>query len=143
VGAQIVDRVTGRAYLYYGAPDTVGRPPSRPEYGRDPDVRLVGPDGAGGQFGRSVAGLGDVNGDGFADLAVSADQVDAMAGRVHVYHGSAEGPGLAPPGGSESRGPHSTLRGPLGAGALFGWDVAWLAPRRRPMGVFSRVEARS
>ncbi|MBI5516557.1 MAG: FG-GAP repeat protein [Deltaproteobacteria bacterium] len=141
VGAQIVDRVTGRAYLYYGAPDNVGRPPSRPEHGRDPDVRLVGPDGAGGQFGRSVAGLGDVNGDGFADLAVSADQVDAMAGRVHVYHGSAEGPGLAPLGGSESRGPHSTLRGPLGAGALFGWDVAWLSPRRRPMGVFSRVEA--
>ncbi len=42
------------------------------------------------QFGRSVAGPGDVNGDGFADLAVAApydSSVAAQAGAVRVYSG--------------------------------------------------------
>ncbi len=38
------------------------------------------------QFGRFVAGVGDVNGDGFGDIAVAS-----ASGRVFVYYGSATG----------------------------------------------------
>ena len=56
----------------------------------------------GGQPGASlgvVAGLGDVNGDGFADFAVGAPSFDngqTNEGAVYVFHGSAAGPGTLP-----------------------------------------------
>ena len=45
-------------------------------------------------FGRSVAGAGDVNGDGFDDVAVAApwyDSGELNEGAVFVYHGSSSG----------------------------------------------------
>jgi PKD repeat protein len=72
----------GRAYLYYGGP-------SMDEF---PDRVFTGV-AAGDLFGREVAGGGDVNGDGFADVAVGAQGNDAggsNAGRVYVFFG---GPG--------------------------------------------------
>ncbi len=50
------------------------------------------------KFGFAVAAAGDVNGDGFADLLVSASQNDAGAadaGAVYVLYGSAAGVGAA------------------------------------------------
>jgi hypothetical protein len=69
----------GRAYVYYGGarPDAL------------PDAILNG-EAAGDRFGISVAGAGDVNGDGFADIIVGAYQNDAGgvdAGRACVYFG--------------------------------------------------------
>lgn len=53
-----------------------------------------------GEFGQAVSCLGDLNGDGFSDLAVAAPRDDAGgrmdAGRVHVYFGSAAGLPSAP-----------------------------------------------
>ena len=49
---------------------------------------------AGAYFGRSLAGAGDVDGDGYDDVIVGADQYDTpedAAGRVYVFHGSATG----------------------------------------------------
>lgn len=46
---------------------------------------------SGGYYGRSVAGIGDVNFDGFADIAVGAPEYSASKGRVYVYHGSVNG----------------------------------------------------
>lgn len=51
-----------------------------------------------GEFGRSVEGLGDVNGDGFDDIIVSAPFIDASAsitdiGSAYVIFGSATGQG--------------------------------------------------
>ncbi|MBK7878044.1 MAG: FG-GAP repeat protein [Planctomycetes bacterium] len=50
-------------------------------------------------FGLTVAGVGDVNGDGFADVAVAAQSFGSAGnsrGRVHVYHGSAAGLATTP-----------------------------------------------
>lgn len=48
----------------------------------------------GGNFGRSVASAGDVNGDGFSDVVVGAPKFDAgqtNEGRAYIYLGSATG----------------------------------------------------
>jgi hypothetical protein len=89
VGAHLVDGAdvdTGRAYVYYGSP--TGLPAT-------PDVVLDLPVSEPmAYFGRAVTGLGDVNADGFADVAVGAYGVagSSMAeGRVFVYYGSARG----------------------------------------------------
>ena len=64
----------------------------------DPDWEVLG-DVAGGHLGWSVAGVGDVNGDGFGDLLISAPDAEgavADEGRVDLYFGSATGLGAAP-----------------------------------------------
>ncbi|MBI5516158.1 MAG: FG-GAP repeat protein [Deltaproteobacteria bacterium] len=69
-----------RAYLYLGSATGVPTTAS---------ATLTGPDPGG--FGTSVASVGDVNGDGYADYAVGAPYASAYAGRVYIYLGSATG----------------------------------------------------
>ncbi|MBW2462978.1 MAG: FG-GAP repeat protein [Deltaproteobacteria bacterium] len=94
VGAHQVDGVavdSGRAYVYYG---------SETGLSAAPDVQLDLPVAAPmAYFGRGVTGLGDVNGDGYADLAVGAYGVAGATtgeGNVFVYYGSASGVSPAP-----------------------------------------------
>ncbi len=89
IGAHLVDGVdvdSGRAYVYYG---------SETGLSAAPDVELNLPVAAPmAYFGRGVTGLGDVNGDGYADLAVGAHGVAGATtaeGSVFVYYGSATG----------------------------------------------------
>jgi hypothetical protein len=94
VGALSADRRgdsgddTGAAYLYWGAaaPDTVPAVVFRGEADRS-------------HFGNSVAGIGDVNGDSYPDVAIAAYQTPIVAecggrtatlagvGRVYVFFG--------------------------------------------------------
>ena len=94
VGAYLFDRdqdrqdKVGRAYLFWGGPT-----PSTV-----PTLVFTG-DNANDQFGISVTGVGDVNGDGYPDIAVGAYRATVTAacgggtsllpavGRVYVYFG--------------------------------------------------------
>jgi hypothetical protein len=75
----------GSAVIFYGSATGLVVPPS---------VTLNGT-AEGEHFGHAVAGIGDVNGDGFEDVAVSAPLADgeggADQGRVDVFLGSAAG----------------------------------------------------
>jgi hypothetical protein len=77
-----------------------------------------------GYFGTSVAGAGDVNGDGYADVVVGANAADtgwlAGTGTASVFHGSATWT-PSPPG--TARVPDRSFEG-AAAGDYFGQSVA-------------------
>jgi hypothetical protein len=93
VGAPYADpggwESAGRAYVYLGSATGLGATP----------VRVVHGQGTGHSVGLSVASAGDVNGDGYGDVAVSATGA-GLAGRrgglVYVFHGGAAGIGTTP-----------------------------------------------
>jgi uncharacterized repeat protein (TIGR01451 family) len=90
VGAQGDQNTTGKAYLYGGAADGLATAPDWSASGRR----------GGDHFGAVAAAAGDVNGDGYSDLAVGAwgydDPANTNAGRAYVYHGTAAGLGGTP-----------------------------------------------
>jgi hypothetical protein len=101
----------GNAFVYFGSP--TGPDP-------EPDLTLDNPaDQAGGDYGRSVASAGDVDGDGYADLVVGAEGQDSPEdgeGSAFVYLGSPTGPRPEP---------DLTLDNPADqAGGRFGRSVA-------------------
>jgi hypothetical protein len=103
VGASQASQQSGRAYVFFGGPtlDTTA------------DLVLEGSN-PGDWFGRFVSGGGDLDGDGFNDLAVGAPGLSAgTPGRVYVYSG---GPTI-------DSVPHLVLDGEA-LGDHFGWHGA-------------------
>lgn len=96
----------GHAFLYLGGSaglDTI------------PAWQSIGPSSY-SWFGTCVAGVGDVNGDGYADFAVGAPNANVPAGNagdVRVYYGSPAGPQPSP----------TVVPGEL-PGSWFGYSVA-------------------
>ncbi len=79
----------GRAYLFLGSPTGPGTTPDWTAEGNQ----------AGARFGWSIFSAGDVNGDGYDDIAVSADLYDhtyTNEGAAFVYLGLASGPSPTP-----------------------------------------------
>ncbi len=106
VGARNAMTQAGRTYVFYG--HSTGDLNLKTEL-------MDGPAGAGGQFGGSVAGAGDVDGDGHPDVVVGASGVSSSAGRVYLYFGISSGLDVAAP---------TTLMGPNLTNGLFGYSVA-------------------
>lgn len=73
---------TGAAMVFLGSPHGLGDKPVWSAFG-DHSVAL---------YGNYVAGIGDINGDGFDDIAVGSPGAQSYTGQVHVYLGSANGP---------------------------------------------------
>jgi hypothetical protein len=76
----------GRVYLYYGSAS--GLPGSHDWIASGQDFSDL--------FGDAVAGAGDLNGDGYADLVVGAFGESSSQGAVYVYYGSPTGPASTP-----------------------------------------------
>jgi len=106
VGAPGAGSGDGRAYVYAGGAAGTPVAPTR-------ILRVAA--GSAAAFATSLACAGDVNGDGYADLAVGAPEFEARTGIVHVYLGG-------PSGLAET--PDQTLRSTRPAGGLFGRHVA-------------------
>jgi hypothetical protein len=99
----------GAVFVYYGSPSGLAKQPSWTAEGQQ----------ANAFFGTSVAGGGDVNKDGYADVVVGAhffDNGETNEGRVFVYLGSANGLAKDPVWTAESN----------QVGANFGKSVAIL-----------------
>ncbi|MBK7434204.1 MAG: FG-GAP repeat protein, partial [Chitinophagaceae bacterium] len=103
--------VEGRAFVYHGSATGLSA---------TPNSTLDDADQAGAQFGFSVSTAGDVNGDGYSDVAIGApyydDGANADEGRAFVYHGSAAG---------LSASPNNIPDDANQAGARFGYSVAF------------------
>ncbi|MCA9757835.1 MAG: FG-GAP repeat protein [Candidatus Eisenbacteria bacterium] len=79
----------GAAFLFFGSEAGLATSPS---------WTVEGP-GATTSLGGNVAGVGDLNGDGYSDIAVSVRGYDGAftdEGAIFVYFGSADGPGVDP-----------------------------------------------
>ncbi len=98
---------SNRAYLYLGTATGI-------EATATPQ-RLI-PTGASSNFGVSVAGLGDVNADGYGDVAVGTNGGDI----VYVWYGGASGLGATPTGLSSPVGANGFGRAVAGAGDVNG-----------------------
>jgi hypothetical protein len=87
VGAPAADGGDGYSYVFYG-PITV---PFNLSTNGSNNFIIKGPEGFAGNFGRGVAGIGDINGDGKADLAAS-DEVNNLgfySQKIYVIYGGA------------------------------------------------------
>ncbi|MEP6619105.1 MAG: FG-GAP repeat protein [bacterium] len=96
VGAPAFDDNRGRVYLFYSSKDGSGIPSTDDANNLDdPNVHVIGGEFAGPQsFGASTA-MGDVNGDGFADLIVGAPASIGGAGHLYVFYAIEVAPGSA------------------------------------------------
>ena len=75
---------SGRAHVYRGGPDGITNARQ---------TTIQSPDPSGLQFGASVAGVGDVDGDGYPDFVVAAPAVSTttLAPAAHLYRGGPSG----------------------------------------------------
>ncbi len=81
VGAPGVGLSTGQVYVYHGSASGLSTTATTTLSGST----------AGLEYGAAVAVLGDVNGDGYDDVAIAAPQHSSATGRVWVFHGRGAG----------------------------------------------------
>uniref|UniRef100_A0A8D1T1N0 Integrin subunit alpha 4 n=1 Tax=Sus scrofa TaxID=9823 RepID=A0A8D1T1N0_PIG len=55
------------------------------------ETELVGSDKYAARFGESIVNLGDIDNDGFEDVAIGAPQEDDLRGAIYIYNGRADG----------------------------------------------------
>jgi hypothetical protein len=112
-GALGYSTTTGRAYVFHSA----GSGGIAITLAASAHTVITG-EGTGNSFGFSVA-LGDVNGDGYADVAAGAFGYNTSTGRVYVFH-SAGGAGVT---ASAAASANTVITGETTTNS-FGWSVA-------------------
>ncbi|XP_043433141.1 integrin alpha-4 [Prionailurus bengalensis] len=55
------------------------------------ETELFGSDKYAARFGESIVNLGDLDNDGFEDVAIGAPQEDGLRGAIYIYNGRADG----------------------------------------------------
>ncbi|XP_046940223.1 integrin alpha-4 isoform X2 [Lynx rufus] len=55
------------------------------------ETELLGSDKYAARFGESIVNLGDLDNDGFEDVAIGAPQEDGLRGAIYIYNGRADG----------------------------------------------------
>ncbi|NWZ19516.1 ITA4 protein, partial [Asarcornis scutulata] len=85
VGAPMLStiREEGRVYVYVNS----GSEAKMVEL----DIELSGSDSYAARFGESIANLGDIDNDGFEDVAIGAPQEDNLKGVIYIYNGREDG----------------------------------------------------
>jgi hypothetical protein len=120
----------GQAHVYYGSSSGI-QPTTSGQF-----LNIPNPDGATDQFGAAVAGIGDTNGDGYAEICVGAPAVkigaDSGAGRAHVFLGTSTG--IQPATAADV----INIDGVDGASAYFGSALARLLRSTRPLHRFGQ-----
>jgi hypothetical protein len=81
--ARVGQDFSGGVYVYKGGPG--GFPKTT--------KRIDSPDYKPSRNGYSLAGVGDLDGDGYADLVAGEIDYSAMSGRIHIYRGGTDGVG--------------------------------------------------
>jgi hypothetical protein len=103
--------VIGHVYVHHGGDSGVSETPDTTITGEVPNS----------SFGDSLA-LGDVNGDGYADLVIGNYGYDSSLGRVWIFHGSANG--ISDTDLSAGDVADTTLDGEAGTSTNFGSQLA-------------------
>lgn len=85
VGApmQSVVREEGRVFVYINSGSGAVM--------NEMETELVGSDKYAARFGESIVNLGDIDNDGFEDVAIGAPQEDDLRGAIYIYNGGADG----------------------------------------------------
>ena len=114
IGTPFYNGIDGGAFVWFGSNSGLGAngTPANADWKRESAF-----DGDEFEYGRSVAGAGDVNGDGYDDIIIGAPDGDggqSNEGFVYVYYGSASGPASSLSWKAESN----------DANAFFGWSVS-------------------
>ncbi|XP_004701526.1 integrin alpha-4 [Echinops telfairi] len=55
------------------------------------ETELIGSDKYAARFGESIVNLGDIDNDGFEDVAIGAPQEDGLRGAIYIYNGRVDG----------------------------------------------------
>ncbi|MDR6808330.1 hypothetical protein J2Y45_005320 [Dyadobacter sp. BE34] len=112
VGAHAYDNGDGAAHIYYGSPAGITQANVTHLYTHET--------GMGAAMGESVAGAGDLDGDGYGDVLVGEpwfidENTSVLTGLVLIFYGSPTG--IAP-------GPQRITGNPNDSYDFFGWSVA-------------------